>query len=92
MAYLYGASVQGIQEFVFKTNKLKEIVGASEIVKSIEDEIEKYNPSEILVNAAGNVKAIFDEEHIQKIVLEFSKTIMQKAYGITLSQATVECG
>jgi hypothetical protein len=91
MAYfLYGASVQGIQEFVFQTNKLKEIVGASEIVKTIEGEIEKYHPLEILVNAAGNVKAIFDEDHIQKIVLEFTKTIMQKAYGITLSQAVVK--
>ena len=30
--YLYGASVQGIQDFIFKTNRLKDIVGASEIV------------------------------------------------------------
>ena len=35
MAYLYGASIQGIQDFIFKTNKLQEIVGASEIVKGI---------------------------------------------------------
>ena len=33
--YLYGASVQGIQDFIFQTNKLKEIVGASELVESI---------------------------------------------------------
>ena len=30
--YLYGVSIQGIQEFIFKTNKLKEIIGASKIV------------------------------------------------------------
>ena len=35
--YLYGASVQGILDFIFKTNKLQEIVGASEIVKNIEE-------------------------------------------------------
>ena len=36
--YLYGASVQGIQGFIFETNKLQEIVGGSEIVKSVADE------------------------------------------------------
>ena len=30
--YLYGASVQGIQSFIFQTDKLKEIVGASNLV------------------------------------------------------------
>lgn len=89
--YLYGASVQGIQEFIFKTNKLKEIVGASEIIKQIADEFEKnYNPDEVLVNAAGNIKAIFNsKEECQKVVLEFSKQIEKKAYGISISQAVV---
>lgn len=33
--YLYGAAVQGIQGFIFQTNKLREIVGASELVEDI---------------------------------------------------------
>ena len=33
--YLYGAAVKGIQGFIFQTNKLKEIVGASEMVSQI---------------------------------------------------------
>jgi len=91
MAYLYGASVQGIQEYIFQTNKLQEIVGASEIVKSIEAHLQKYNPDEILVNAAGNIKAIFKEkEQVEKIVHTFIKEIKQSAYGITISQAVVE--
>ena len=94
--YLYGASVQGIQDFIFKTNKLQEIVGASEIVKSVSDEFLKisgYKESDanILLNAAGNIKAIFtDKEQLEKVVLEFSKIISQKAYGITISQAVVK--
>ena len=33
--YLYGASVQGIQSFIFKTNKLAEIIGASELIEQL---------------------------------------------------------
>jgi len=33
--YLYGASVQGIQSFIFQTDKLKEIIGASELVELV---------------------------------------------------------
>jgi len=91
MKYLYGASVQGIQGFIFETNKLQEIVGASEIVKGIEKEFtDNYSSSEIILNAAGNIKAIFDnEEALKKVVLEFPKHIMKQAYGISISQAVV---
>lgn len=94
MKYLYGASVNGIQDFIFKTNQLQEIVGASEIVKGIESEFEKFagvSQDKILLNAAGNIKAIFDsKEACEKVVSEFPKKIMQKAYGITISQAVVK--
>ena len=33
--YLYGASVQGIQGFIFETNKLREIAGASQLIDNI---------------------------------------------------------
>jgi hypothetical protein len=92
--YLYGASVQGIQGFIFETNKLQEIVGASEIVKSIEDDFFKLTKDfskTILMNAAGNIKAIFDkEEECQALVLSFEKMVEQKAYGISISQAVVK--
>jgi hypothetical protein len=90
--YLYGASVQGIQDFIFATNKLKEIVGASELVKQITTAFEsQYKPSDVLVKAAGNIKAVFDsKEECEKAVLEFPKMIQKKAYGITISQAVVD--
>jgi len=94
--YLYGASVQGIQEFIFATNKLQEIVGASEIVKSVAVEFEKLSgykngDKNLLINTAGNIKAIFNtKEECEKVVLEFGKIISQMAYGITISQAVVE--
>ena len=93
--YLYGASVQGIQEFIFKTNKLKEIIGASEIVKSIDEfkfkkEYELKEEPEIVLQAAGNIRLVFNNiEDLEKVVKNFSKDMMLKAYGITISQAVV---
>ena len=89
--YLYGASVQGIQGFIFETNKLQEIVGASEIVKKIESDFDKhYKPTTILRNAGGSIKAIFDEKGAEEVVKYLPQRVMQMAYGITISQALVE--
>ena len=94
--YLYGASVQGIQEHVFKTGKLKEIVGASEIVESICTEHFKtvcpnFNPEYLIIGAAGNIKYIFkDEDDCKRLVRQFPKSVMDKAPGITISQAVVK--
>ena len=100
--YLYGASVQGIQGFIFETNKLREIAGASELVEQIcttefilhlEKELKptKYNEDSKLILAAGNIKYIFDSfEDCQKVVDSFAKKVMEIAPGITISQAVVK--
>lgn len=31
--YIYGASIQGIQGFIFSTNSLKDVVGGSELLR-----------------------------------------------------------
>lgn len=69
--YLYGASVQGIQSFIFQTNKLQEIVGASELVEKIctdffKEEINKhkrdsFKEENLVLSAAGNIKYIFEK-------------------------------
>ena len=64
--YLYAAAVQGIQDFIFKTNDLKHIVGASELVEQIctkafdEFEVNEANGVSV-VRAAGNIKFIFEK-------------------------------
>lgn len=90
--YLYGAAVQGIQEFIFKTNKLQHIVGASELVEEIcthaFDDFAKNG--EDVVRAAGNIKFVFDnEEDCRKAVRDFPRKVMTMAPGITVSQAVV---
>lgn len=97
--YLYGAAVQGIQSFIFQTNELKDIVGASELVETIctsafDDYADIKNhtadPNSI-VRAAGNIKYVFDDaEKCRKAVREFPKKVQNMAPGITISQAVVE--
>lgn len=90
--YLYGAAVQGIQDFIFKTNELKHIVGASELVEqvctSVFDEFAENGES--VVRAAGNIKFVFNEKtECARAVREFPKRVMTMAPGITISQAVV---
>lgn len=97
--YLYGAAVQGIQSFIFQTNKLREIVGASELVEEICTSKFKdlfgqvgitYNEGNCILHAAGNIKYIFEtKEECEKIVREFPKAIYEFAPGVTVSQAVV---
>lgn len=104
MKYLYGAAVQGIQNFIFQTNELKDIVGASELVENICTEQfekilrkvfgDKYNldkDDNAIVNAAGNIKYIFEGEAACREVFKyFPKQIVEYAPGITISQAVVD--
>ncbi len=96
--FLYGAAVQGIQGFIFQTNKLREIVGASELVEEICTEVfEKllFNNDiharyEKIISAAGNIKYIFeDKRDMEKIVKVFPFEVSKLAPGITVSQAVV---
>jgi hypothetical protein len=91
--YLYGASVQGIQSFIFQTGKLKEIIGASELVETIcrnvfQENVKKFIEENLIIGAAGNIRYVFEEkaecEHIVRI---FPKIVMDMAPGITISQA-----
>ena len=98
--YLYGASIQGIQSFIFQTNKLKEIVGGSELVeeictklfqKALQDNESFYNEDDVILQAAGNIKYEFQsKEDCEKAVLIFPRMVMENAPGVTVSQAVVE--
>lgn len=97
MNYLYGASVQGIQDFIFQTNELKDIVGASELVAEICTRLFRetlgscYRDDHLYIGAAGNVRYRFDDrESCRRAVRDFPRRVMTEAPGITISQAVVE--
>ncbi len=91
--YLYGAAVQGIQGFIFQTNELRDIIGASELVEKIcttaFQEMVGEQPN--IIRAAGNIKHVFDRcEDCERTVREFPRKVSCIAPGITFSQAVVE--
>lgn len=100
MKYLYGAAVQGIQDFIFQTNKLKEIVGASDLVEEIctsvfaallGKHVDLNNDKSAIVHAAGNIKYVFDDEDAcKKMVRCFPMKVSQIAPGVTVSQSVVK--
>jgi len=94
--YLYGLTIQGIQDYIFDTNKLKEIVGASEIVEQVcttwfEKFIEKHSiKGRKYLNAAGNIRFRTDEDGAKKIFKKYHYKLLKKAPGLPFSQAVVE--
>lgn len=100
MKYLYGAAVQGIQDFIFQTNKLKKIVGASDLVEEIctsvfaallGEHVDLNNNKSAIVHAAGNIKYIFENRKAcEDMVRCFPMKVSQFAPGITISQSVVE--
>jgi hypothetical protein len=94
--FLYGGDVGRIQNFIKTTNKLKEIVGASELVefvtKDLPFEILKWDDvtsnQEVIQTAAGHIRIAFsDETACMQLVQSMPKTIAQVAPGLLFSQA-----
>lgn len=91
--YLYGASIQGIQSFIFQTNRLKDVVGASEIVNNVCTDLfsnEFLQEGQLIVSAAGKILCIYStQKMVENALLRFPKRVQEYAPGITVSQAVV---
>ena len=98
--YLFGSAVQGIQNFIFQTSKLREIVGASELVSEVctslfeqvvnEQTAAGFDKSCSIIAAAGNVKFLFESKaDCEAVVREWPRRVQLFAPGVTVSQAVV---
>lgn len=93
--YFYGLTVNGIQPYIFQTNNLREIIGASEIVQAVCTDwfdafLSKHpecSDGIKLQNAAGNIKYMIGKDGAHKIYENFGEYLTKNAPGLPFSQA-----
>jgi hypothetical protein len=78
----------GIQDYVFRTNKLRQIIGASKLVNNatgqwVTDVLKK--PQDLVYSGGGNAVLIFDSmEDAKKFASDLSKKTLKEAPGLRL--------
>ena len=98
--YIFGASANKIQKYVFNSNKFKEIVGASKIVEQLScafglirkdgEEKNEYQ-AEIIQNATGSFKAVFPSaEKLNAFITDFNKSLSMYAPNLQISQVILK--
>lgn len=98
MQYLYGLEIHSIQSYIFSTNKLREIIGASEIVEFlsqsniIEDGIGlAFERERLLSHAAGRIiYRCAGQAEAELLCEKVDKKIRSRAASLSYSQAVVE--
>ncbi|HRR07703.1 MAG TPA: hypothetical protein PLO56_03345 [Rhodothermales bacterium] len=86
MSYIVAMDTTGIQSYIFNSNKLPEIIGASYLVKQAAVKAKKIVTSDQLIYAnGGNCVAQFEtESDAQAFIKELSKWVYEKAPGVEL--------
>lgn len=94
--YLYGANISGIQSFIFATGKLKEIVGASELIERwCTTEFENcvgstYQKKRQILGAAGRIRYLFpDKKSCADFVRSFGQKLTSRVPELKLQQAVI---
>ncbi len=67
MPYLLAAEADKIQDFIFRSSRLREVVGASQLLTrfchSVEATLIKDYKGEVVVNDGGSFRVIFEQKH-----------------------------
>jgi hypothetical protein len=95
--FLYGGNIQGIQNFLGQSSKLREIAEGSFLVANAfnDEDLKKHfgwgeNEAEIIQNAAGRLRILFSsEEKCKAFVFEMPKWMDSRIPGAQFIQAVV---
>ncbi len=67
MPYLLAAEADKIQDFIFRSSRLREVVGASQLLTrfchSVEETLINDYKGEVVVNDGGSFRVIFEQKH-----------------------------
>ncbi len=98
--FLYAGSVKGIQEYIFRVSKLKYIIGATELIEGLREELEtlldklgfeQEQDYSIIQLAGGNARILFKEKDKALQLMEiWPLLVRQYAPGIKYVQALAE--
>ena len=89
MGYLYRFEIKGIQNFIFSTNKMREIAGGSAIIDTMFTP-KDWGLKEIEQSAAGSATIYFeDKQFLEKFASEFPRYAQYCAPTVELVQAWV---
>ncbi|WP_282784888.1 Cas10/Cmr2 second palm domain-containing protein [Phaeodactylibacter xiamenensis] len=98
--FLFGFEINEIQDLIFETGKLKEIIGGSVFVEQACKDYfretvgeENYKQENQVITAAGKVQYIFDDiGTCQFVVKNFFKRLSEEMPGINFNQAIIKIG
>lgn len=97
--FLYVYASRGIQEFVLRGTKLKEMVGASELIEDLSTSVlpqtlhalDLQHKSTLVSQAAGAARILFDsEESARRLAALWPMVVSLKAPGLQIVQAIVK--
>ncbi len=99
--YLYVFAAKGLQEFVFRSDQLQEMVGASDLIDLLPkrfceetfSELSFAGEVEVLTEAAGSLRVLFELEDDAELLAKIWPMICANAApGLDFVQTIVPCG
>ena len=81
MRYLLAAEADKIQEFVFRSSRLREVVGASQLLsrfcRSVEDTLARGYGGDVVVNDGGSFRVIFEGDNAKQKAVSFGADLVE---------------
>lgn len=81
MRYLLAAEADKIQEFVFRSSRLREVVGASQLLsrfcRSIEETLARDYDGKVVVNDGGSFRVIFEGAEAKQHAIDFGADLAE---------------